>query len=71
MWLNTKNMMDTKKQTDRLSRIRQNEAASALCLPCGYTQDDISTASPEDMNEYYSVEEQEIFGVVGMEIEVF
>ncbi len=28
MWLNTKNMMDTKKQTDRLSRIRQNEAAS-------------------------------------------
>ena len=28
MVVNTKNMMDTKKQTDRLSRIRQNEAAS-------------------------------------------
>ncbi|SFT34435.1 ASC-1 homology (ASCH) domain-containing protein [Lachnospiraceae bacterium XBD2001] len=40
-------------------------------LACGYTQDDISTASPEDMNEYYSVEEQEKYGVVGIEIEVF
>lgn len=39
-------------------------------LACGYTQNDISTASPEDMNEYYSVEEQEKYGVVGIEVDV-
>lgn len=39
-------------------------------LECGYTKDDISTASPDDMNEYYSVEEQEKYGVVGIEVDV-
>ncbi len=37
-------------------------------LQCGYTQEDIDTATPEDMNLYYSPEEQKKYGVVGIEI---
>lgn len=37
---------------------------------CGYTADEISTASPDDMLEYYSKEQIEKYGVVGIEIEV-
>ncbi len=36
----------------------------------GYTKDDLSTASPDDMNEYYSAEEQKKYGVIGVEIVV-
>lgn len=36
-------------------------------LKCGYTTDDISTAKPEDMELYYSKEQQEKYGVVGIE----
>ena len=35
---------------------------------CGYTEDNIHTASPEDMSIYYSHEEQSKSGVVGIEI---
>ena len=37
-------------------------------LECGYTKDDIDTASPEDMDLYYSREEQQKYGVVGIKI---
>ena len=37
-------------------------------LECGYTEDDIGTASPEDMDLYYSREEQRKYGVVGIKI---
>ena len=37
---------------------------------CGYTADEIATASPDDMLEYYSKEQIEKYGVVGIEIEV-
>ena len=37
-------------------------------LKCGYTEADISTAAPDDMNVYYSREEQEKYGVVGIEL---
>ena len=37
-------------------------------LECGYTKDDIDTASPEDMDLYYSREEQQRYGVVGIKI---
>ena len=37
-------------------------------LKCGYTEDDIDTASADDMNEYYSLEKQKKYGVVGIEI---
>ncbi len=37
-------------------------------LKCGYTEEDIGTASPHDMNKYYTIEEQNKYGVVGIEI---
>lgn len=37
-------------------------------LQCGYTEDDIDTASPSDMDIYYSKEKQSAFGVVAIEI---
>ena len=37
-------------------------------LKCGYTEHDISTASARDMDLYYSKEEQDTYGVVGIEI---
>jgi len=37
-------------------------------LECGYTEEDIDTASPEDMEEYYSREKQAQYGVVGIKI---
>lgn len=37
-------------------------------LQCGYTAEDIDSASPADMAQYYSAEEQEKYGVVGIEL---
>lgn len=40
-----------------------------LSLPeCGYTEADIETASPDDMNVYYSKDNQQKYGVVGIRI---
>lgn len=39
-------------------------------LKCGYTEDDIKNARPEDMNKYYTIEQQNLYGVLGIEIEV-
>lgn len=39
-------------------------------LKCGYPEESITTASPEDMNAYYSPEEQAKYGVIGIEIEM-
>ncbi len=45
------------------------ELYSALpLLKCGYTEEDIDTAKPEDMDAYYSAEEQAKYGVVGIEL---
>ena len=37
-------------------------------LKCGYTEDDIDSASPLDMEKYYSIDKQKNFGVVGIEL---
>jgi ASC-1-like (ASCH) protein len=37
-------------------------------LKCGYTEDDINSASPLDMERYYSIDEQKNLGVVGIEL---
>lgn len=37
-------------------------------LKCGYTAADISTAKPEDMDLYYSPEQQRKYGVLGIEL---
>ena len=39
-------------------------------LECGYTRETIDTAKPEDMNQYYSDEEQARYRVVGIEIRI-
>ena len=35
---------------------------------CGYAEDELDTASPEDMEQYYSKEKQAQYGVVGIQI---
>ncbi len=37
-------------------------------LECGYTEQNVKTASPKDMEEYYTKELQEQYGVVGIQI---
>ena len=37
-------------------------------LQCGYTEGDVHTASPGDMAQYYSAEQQRRYGVVGIEL---
>lgn len=39
-------------------------------LECGYTEEDIDTASPFDMEMYYSKEKQNQYGVVGIKIKI-
>ena len=39
-------------------------------MECGYIEEDIDTASPEDMNLYYSKEKQSKYGVVGIKIKL-
>ena len=39
-------------------------------LECGYTEQDIDTASPSDMDAYYTKEQQETYGVVGIQIKL-
>lgn len=37
-------------------------------LDCGYTKEDVDTASPDDMNAYYPKELQQEYGVVGIRV---
>ncbi len=37
-------------------------------LQCGYTVGNIGKADPSDMNQYYTVEEQKKYGVLGIEL---
>ena len=39
-------------------------------LKCGYTQSNILSASPSDMDLYYSKEDQNKYGAVGIEFEL-
>ena len=37
-------------------------------LQCGYGEEDVAQAEPSDMEQYYSIEEQKKYGVVGIEL---
>ena len=37
-------------------------------LKCGYNDENINVASPDDMNIYYSIEKQNKYGVIGIEV---
>lgn len=39
-------------------------------LKCGYTEDDVSSAKSSDMDFYYSKEQQNKYGVLGIELKV-
>ncbi len=39
-------------------------------LKCGYCDENISSAGPTDMEKYYSIDEQNKFGVVGIELKL-
>jgi len=43
---------------------------SLSLLECGYTKEDIDTASPCDMEKYYSKVEECKYGVIGIEIKL-
>ena len=43
--------------------------ASLPLLQCGYTRETVASASPKDMEAYYSPEEQARYGVLGIGIE--
>ncbi|MBQ9773645.1 MAG: ASCH domain-containing protein [Clostridia bacterium] len=60
--------------TARVIALHPFESFDALyaALPldkCGYTAETIGAASPRDMDTYYSAEDLEKHGVVGLEIE--
>lgn len=38
-------------------------------LKCGYTEENLATAHPADMEEYYTKEQQAQYGVVAFEVE--
>lgn len=44
--------------------------ASLPLLECGYTEETLPTASPKDMEAYYSPERQKMYGVVGIKIKL-
>ncbi len=44
--------------------------ASLPLLECGYTEEDVHTADPSDMDIYYSKERQAAYGVVAIEIKL-
>ena len=39
-------------------------------LKCGYTLENVSSACFEDMEQYYSADEQKKYGVVGIELKI-
>jgi len=39
-------------------------------VECGYTADSVKQASPEDMRQYYSPEQEKQYGVLAIKIEV-
>jgi len=46
-----------------------NELYKSLpLLHCGYTSENIDKATPSDMEQYYSIEEQNKYGIVGIEL---
>ena len=42
--------------------------ATLPLLRCGYTRETLASASPDDMNAYYSPQKQAKYGVVGIEV---
>ena len=68
-----KSKKDELTATVKAVHIFKNFKELYVALPldkCGYTADELATASPDDMLEYYTKEQIEKYGVVGIEVEV-
>ncbi len=73
IFVNTENADDTLFVTVKNLFVYRSFAELYDDLPllkCGYTAKNIDTASPDDMELYYSKEKQSQYGVVGIEIEL-
>lgn len=70
IFTNTESGEQIRATVKKLHRFDSFEALykSLPLLKCGYTPEDINTAHPSDMENYYSVEEQQKYGVVGIEL---
>ena len=64
---NAETLCATVKKMHRFDSFEELYKALPL-LQCGYTAQDIATAQPSDMEAYYSLEEQQKYGVVGIEL---
>lgn len=72
-FINTENPEDTLQTKVKALHLFESfdELYESLpLLKCGYTEEDVHTASPDDMEFYYSKEKQQNYGVVGIEIEL-
>ena len=70
-FINTENSNDIifAKVTDLFIFASFDELYKSLpLLECGYTEENVDTASPYDMEKYYSKEKQQKYGVVGIKI---
>ncbi len=73
IFVNTENADDTLSVTVKNLFVYRSFAELYDDLPllkCGYTAENIDTASPDDMELYYSKEKQSQYGVVGIEVEL-
>ncbi len=73
IFVNTENADDTLSVTVKNLFVYRSFAElydNLSLLKCGYTAKNIDTASPDDMELYYSKEKQSQYGVVGIEIEL-
>ena len=71
VFVHTEDASRTLTATVKALHLFPDFAALYAALPldrCGYLPEEISTASPADMNVYYSAERQAQYGVVGIEI---
>lgn len=70
VFTNTETKETLEKRVFRLHKFSSFEElyASLPLLKCGYTEKDIESAHPSDMEAYYSLEEQRKYGVVGIEL---
>lgn len=69
------NRTDDEKLTVRVTDLCRFESFKLMyaALPlaqCGYGIDEIDKASPADMEKYYSKEQQELYGVLAIKIEL-
>ncbi len=70
-----KNISDGSVVTAKVIKINVFENFTELykkldLLKCGYTKQNIHSAKPQDMFEYYSEDKQRLYGVVGIEIQL-